>query len=259
MSEKTWPNWNIIALCFIVSFSNTYYPCLKRRGPIETGPIADWALATMSWAIHVWKDVAQLKRQNAGREDIRYCSLSMSEKTWPNWNTFVWKKGTSPKASMLYPCLKRRGPIETSDDLSVWLDQHGLSMSEKTWPNWNEANCLGQGIQVWLSMSEKTWPNWNDHGCRHLDPQIFLSMSEKTWPNWNSRSSMVSISIAIALSMSEKTWPNWNITFLKHLFHEIPGYPCLKRRGPIETLLLGRVLHLSHPLSMSEKTWPNWN
>jgi len=38
-----------------------------------------------------------------------------------------------------------------------------------------------------------------------------------------------------ALSMSEETWPNWNAMDIKYMLSPIQNYPCLKRRGPIET------------------------
>jgi len=34
-------------------------------------------------------------------------------------------------------------------------------------------------------------------------------------------------------------------------------FPCLKRRGPIETVALVRVYYPDRIISMSEKTWPN--
>ena len=87
-------------------------------------------------SIHVWEDVAQLKQVKAWNIVIGKGFLSMSEKTWPNWNSFiryvtftpdvpihVWEDVAQLKPSqfklcryppqIIYPCLRRRGPIET--------------------------------------------------------------------------------------------------------------------------------------------------
>ena len=73
-----------------------------------------------------------------------------------------------------------------------------------------------------------------------------LSMSEKTWPNWNLNSLLYSHS-KFNLSMSEKTWPNWNILCPDQNHGIKLHYPCLRRRGPIETPIRASKTHPSKP------------
>jgi len=96
MSEETWPNWNL---------ENASWPADKN-----------------SWTIHVWRDVAQLKQ----------------------WIPFF-----TQLLHFAYPCLKRRGPIETSPSHTIVLVPHSLSMSAKTWPNWNQAFGPESARHVW--------------------------------------------------------------------------------------------------------------
>ena len=256
MSEKTWPNWNDLINSETNEEDPSIYPCLKRRGPIETQAHKILEVVKII-AIHVWKDVAQLKlRLKDSVYPVGYLAIHV-------WKDVAQLKLRSiwwfPAIDWTYPCLKRRGPIETSVTRFIPAPPPALSMSEKTWPNWNWG--APQSLNLifdCLSMSEKTWPNWN-----------IIKV------NYNDRYA--------GLSMSEKTWPNWNIKIVNFFFTQIPSYPCLKRRGPIETPSLSEILgmsswtihvwkdvaqlkllcllglHFLPGLSMSEKTWPNWN
>ena len=133
MSEKTWPNWNAMSTPIIHSLI-FIYPCLRRRGPIETngiqptlfvhqsypflrrsGPIETWIYLCPSegyTTIHICEDVAQLKRCGNFVAICPRSCLSMSAKTWPNWNAAI--DIATLVILLSYPCLKRRGPIETA-------------------------------------------------------------------------------------------------------------------------------------------------
>ena len=160
--------------------------------------------------------------------------LSMTEKSWPNWNfkksflrppivnaIHVWKDVAQLKLCDrpsipqhlpdFYPCLKRRGPIETSP---AELDMS----SSVTYP------CL-----------KRRGPIETEHRCPPGIQEPTLSMSERTWPNWNSRLCNPCLYFPL-LSMSERTWPNWNMNESSSFIGRNSAYPCLKGRGPIETI-----------------------
>ena len=263
------------------------FPCLKRRGPIET-PQSFPILVPLSSNFHVWKDVAQLKHQIRDRitptmnhnfhvwkdvaqlkpvgDSLRFISvgyldfhvwkdvaqlkhqyesrdvniieqISMSEKTWPNWNPSFSKIPSF--FHLKFPCLKRRGPIETQfaqKDTWIFLC---ISMSEKTWPNWNQLAilCVSFPSVIWISMSEKTWPNWNSYFCNlsafpnHINFHVwkdvaqlkhqafhrfFFSCHFQDFHVWKDVAQLKhqyesrDVNIIEQISMSEKTWPNWN-------------------------------------------------
>jgi len=61
---------------------------------------------------HVWKDVAQLKPNTSNESFSSWWQwISMSEKMWPNWNFRIIR--IYEPSRYTFPCLKRCGPIET--------------------------------------------------------------------------------------------------------------------------------------------------
>jgi len=156
MSERTWPNWNIgfrrAALNDLLNFhvwkdvaqlkrrlSGTFgmlalgFPCLKGRGPIETISKNLTARSTRQ-NFHVWKDVAQLKPGCILPLKSRGLAISMSERTWPNWNgpRVVW----SPIQPPYFHVWKDVAQLKPQIIWSIW-SCFTISMSERTWPNWN--------------------------------------------------------------------------------------------------------------------------
>ena len=113
----------------------SWFPCLKGRGPIETVIRTVFAEFVFDH-FHVWKDVAQLKPfPGLGVMLTIRLHISMSERTWPNWNhrsLIAYFKFFG----ILFPCLKGRGPIETLCQRYP-ANMSNISMSERTWPNWN--------------------------------------------------------------------------------------------------------------------------
>ena len=175
ISAKKWPNWNINALA--AACSTSVYPCLKRRGPIETQTVYSKEHAQGA-PIHVWKDVAQLK-QTPFLFGWIPITLSMSERMWPNWN--VIGSGSETRMQNFYPCLKRRGPIETR---TCWYRTSGstlLSMTEKSWPNsacctrvpgyrnwwrgWDYCKENGIGRKGEESKHKPSNGRWDSHTC----------------------------------------------------------------------------------------------
>ena len=111
MSEKTWPNWNSIWMTLDQFFDTFLFPCLKRRGPIETQGFFSWHKFGQVY-FHVWKDVAQLKPASG------YVKFPARFEDFHVWKDVAQLKLDQLPAHVysliLFPCLKRRGPIETS-------------------------------------------------------------------------------------------------------------------------------------------------
>ena len=138
MPEETWPNWNLDELDFlgpdelVLSMSERTWPnwnCLySNRINIFMG------------SIHVWRDVAQLKREPLAL--LRDFILS-------------------------YPFLLRSGPIETGYKAETKFYCGHLSISAKKWPNCpaldqdsvdlspNDGRIMGR-IELWVS-NGNTW------------------------------------------------------------------------------------------------------
>ena len=208
MSEKTWPNWNA-CLYEQIKLLSVPYPCLKRRGPIET--LSNIDSCAHSRAIHVWKDVAQLKPCSAlGTHTI--CILSMSEKTWPNWN----------QDGILRFCLYNQS-------IHVWKDVAQLKLIA--------ARFTVQKKNA-LSMSEKTWPNWNLFwgGLHPLYLILYYPCLKRRGPI-ETRNSLYPQRFHLPYPCLKRRGPIETSVAVDGLTRREEDYPCLKRRGPIETLL----------------------
>ena len=116
-----------------------------------------------------------------------------------------------------YPCLKRCGPIETFEDYTGPRRSLSLSMSEKTWPNWNTGGSdsprsSSSSIHVWEDVAQ-------------LKPGSSLRPPEARG------------AIHFCWEVAQLK-PDRN----KRQENDSEPYPCLRRRGPIETLKLREVL-----------------
>ena len=229
-----------------------FYPCLKGRGPIET---------TIQSSIHFFS-----------------FQLSMSEKTWPNWNAsicclvkiwnisiHVWRDVAQLKQRpvnsfaepVIYPCLKGRGPIETRSllcnsrircPIHVWKDMAQLKhvprschmLDQLPIHVWRDVAQLKRLVTAFSGEFTRSIHVWRDVAqLKRHNISIILGAPER-------------------LSMSGKTWPNWNtkVSCLPskyvspiHVWEDVAQL----KQHQMTSLTNFQIL------SMSEKTWPNWN
>ena len=157
-----------------------------------------------------------------------------------------------------YPCLKRCGPIETFEDYTGPRRSLSLSMSEKTWPNWNGSIALiasgAWTIHVWRDVAQLKLKAWSIKVERVRRPiHVWKDVAQlKHNTYWHTTR------VATLLSMSAKTWPNWNsfgrvmgvMTSLSiHVWKDVAQ---LK-------LVVVSIIVPHKRLYPSEETWPNWN
>ena len=133
MTEKSWLNWNL----------------LKNVSLIICAHVSMTEKSWLNWNIAI---DSQLQ--------IAVLPVSMTEKSWLNWNFPIRVMSGNVIAS---PWLKSRGSIETDsgcctnhtiDGVSPWLKSRG-SIETKTSGRISRW-CAGD-----VSMTEKSWLNWN--------------------------------------------------------------------------------------------------
>jgi len=239
MTEKSWLNWNAITLTGIVKLIG-YFHDWKVVAQLKPGKRLP--ISSSSTNFHDWKVVAQLKlKWNENDRQSEDHSISMTEKSWLNWNpsfsqtvTIVWlyyfhdwKVVAQLKPVRVLRCLRSR-----------WL----ISMTEKSWLNWNH-QWLASGVAVTIfliSMTEKSWLNWNPSRRDLISPLIGHHFHDwkvvaQLKPKLRALRSITRQSI----SMTEKSWLNWNALLIFDSFHKSHcWFPWLKSRGSIETLLV---------------------
>ena len=165
----------------------------------------------------------------------------MSEKMWPNWNlstpmiifTFIF--------ILLFPCLKRCGPIETH------------CQPARPGPREPSFPCLkrcGPIETLYRGLGPSRHGDWHFHVWKDVAQLklyhfCYRVLRQLTWHYFHVWKDVAQLKPALRSNASSA-----KISF-----------PCLKRCGPIETIIVvpRATRNGIIRISMSEKMWPNWN
>jgi len=121
---------------------------------------------------HDWKVVAQLKPQH-------FRAILLGRLYFHDWKVVAQLKPKAIKVRFIrvrkISMTKNRGSIETSCWILLLIRSPVISMTEKSWLNWNLYNLfVGWLGSVCISMTEKSWLNWNGSICSLCRDHLLL-------------------------------------------------------------------------------------